>query len=278
MEWTEIDNLKEVSKDTYAFPDNSMFIGENLTFTRDNSGKITEAIVGVVPFKRRDVGTADGETFVIKPVKPYDELYADAQNAQPPVQSGDMLDSDLVEVITLDPTIKLDIRYATTNNFMQSVFYSEPRAFLQREAAEGLVRVHNNLKKYGYGVLIHDAYRPWYVTKMFWDATPEDYKIFVANPATGSVHNRGGAVDMTLYDLETGAAVQMVGGYDEFSDRSFPFYVGGTSEQRWLRNLLRKEMEREGFEVYEWEWWHFDHQNARKYPIRNVLFDKIDGK
>jgi len=277
LEWIEIDNMQEVAKDTYAFPDNSMYIGENLTFTRDNSGRITEAIVGVVPFKRREVGTADGETFVINSVKPYDELFTDAQNAQPPVESGDMLDSDLVEVITLDPTIKLDIRYATTNNFMQSVFYSEPRAFLQREAAEGIIRVHNNLKQYGYGVLIHDAYRPWYVTKMFWDATPEDFKIFVANPANGSVHNRGGAIDMTLFDLATGEPVQMVGGYDEFSDRSFPFYVGGTSEQRWLRNLLRKEMEREGFNVNEWEWWHFDHQNARKFPIRNVLFDKIEG-
>ena len=275
LEWMEVDRMEEVSKDVYKFPDASLFIGEHLTFKRDNTGKITDAVVGVVPFKRRDVGTADGETFVIKPEKPYDELYATARATEKPVEEGDFLEPDLVEVITLDKTIKLDIRYATTNNFMQAVFYTEPRAFLQREAAEGLVRVHKNLKKYGYGVLIHDAYRPWYVTKMFWDATPEEFKIFVATPSIGSVHNRGAAVDMTLYNLRTGKPVQMVGGYDEFSDRSFPFYVGGTTEQRWLRSLLRKEMEREGFEVYEWEWWHFNHKNARNYKIGNKVFDQI---
>ena len=124
-------------------------------------------------------------------------------------------------------------------------------------------------------MLIHDAYRPWYVTKVFWDATPEDKKLFVADPSKGSRHNRGAAVDLTLYDLNTGKPVEMVGTYDETTDRSYPDYPGGTSLQRWHRDLLRAAMEAEGFTVYEAEWWHFDYKDWRQYPIGNIVFDKI---
>ncbi len=131
------------------------------------------------------------------------------------------------------------------------------------------------MKEQGYGLLIHDAYRPWYITKVFWDATPEDKKIFVADPSKGSRHNRGAAVDLTLYDLTTGKPVEVVGTYDETTDRSYPDYPGGTSLQRWHRNLLRDAMEAEGFTVYEAEWWHFDYKDWQQYPILNERFDRI---
>jgi D-alanyl-D-alanine dipeptidase len=180
-----------------------------------------------------------------------------------------------VELTSLDPTIKLDIRYASTNNFTGAVFYKQPRAFMQKPAAEAVVRANQRLKERGLGLLIHDAYRPWHVTKMFWDATPDDLKDFVANPANGSRHNRGCAVDLTLYDLKTGEPIQMVAGYDEFSPRSFPMYPGGTSRQRWYRELLRRTMEAEGFTIYEFEWWHFDYKDWKKYRIGNVTFEEI---
>ena len=132
------------------------------------------------------------------------------------------------------------------------------------------------MKALGYGLLIHDAYRPWYVTKVFWEATPEDKRIFVANPAQGSRHNRGAAVDLTLYDLATGKPVEMVSTYDETTDRAYPDYPGGTSMQRWLRRTLRDAMESEGFAVYEAEWWHFDYKDWKSYGIGNVPFDKIN--
>jgi D-alanyl-D-alanine dipeptidase len=113
------------------------------------------------------------------------------------------------------------------------------------------------------------------VTKMFWDATPANLRIFVANPEDGSRHNRGCAVDLTLYHLDSGKAVEMVGGYDEMSDRSWPDYLGGTSLQRYYRDLLRRSMESEGFTVYEAEWWHFDYKDWRKYPIGNLTFEEI---
>ncbi len=193
----------------------------------------------------------------------------------PPAEHGDFRQPDLVELVHLDPTIKLDIRYAGTNNFMSTPFYTQARAFLQRPAAEALVRAHRKLKALGYGLLIHDAYRPWFVTKMFWDGTPTDKHEFVADPSQGSRHNRGCAVDLTLYDLATGKAIQMTGGYDEMSTRSYPDYLGGTSNQRWHRDLLRRIMEEEGFRVYDFEWWHFDYKDWAKYPILNKRFEAL---
>ena len=140
---------------------------------------------------------------------------------------------------------------------------------------EALLRAHQALGRVGLGLLIHDAYRPWYVTKMFWDATPDSAKIFVADPSQGSRHNRGAAVDLTVYDRRTGREIEMVSGYDEFSYRAYPDYPGGTSRQRYDRELLRRAMEAEGFRVYEAEWWHFDYQDWRLYPIGNQTFDKI---
>jgi D-alanyl-D-alanine dipeptidase len=158
---------------------------------------------------------------------------------------------------------------------MGEKFYSQARAFLQQPAAEALVRAHQTLRSMGYGLLIHDAYRPWYVTRMFWDATPKEQKDFVADPAKGSRHNRGCAVDLSLYDLRTGKAIEMVCGYDEFSHRAYPTYPGGTSLQRYHRQLLRKVMEAEGFKVFDVEWWHFDFKDWRSYPIGILTFEEI---
>jgi CubicO group peptidase (beta-lactamase class C family)/D-alanyl-D-alanine dipeptidase len=276
IEWFFFYPLREINRDIFAFPDYGLYHGEKLIFSRDDKGRATQVEAANVVFKRRPVGTEEGVTFRITPVKPVEELRQTALAAKPPRESGDFRAPDLVDLSTLNPTIKFDIRYATTNNFMGEVFYDQPKAFLQRPAAEALLKAHLSLKKKGYGLLIHDAYRPWYVTKMFWDATPEEMKIFVADPAEGSRHNRGSAVDLTLYDLRTGRPVEMVGGYDEFSPRSYPDYPGGTSLQRWHRELLRDAMEEQGFQVYRFEWWHFDYKDWREYPILNLTFDEIE--
>jgi serine beta-lactamase-like protein LACTB len=275
IEWFFSYPLTEISKDIYAFPDYGLYHGEKLIFSRDKNGNATQVEAASVVFKRRAVGTDAGDTFRINPLKPAAELRKIAFESQPPKEDGEFFKTDLADLATLDKAIKFDIRYASTNNFMSMVFYDQPKAFLQRPAAEALLRAHQNLKQLGYGLLIHDSYRPWYVTKMFWEATPADKRMFVANPSNGSRHNRGCAVDLTLYDLQTGKPIQMVSGYDEFSERAYPDYMGGTSWQRWHRELLRAAMEAEGFRVYEWEWWHFDFKDWRKYAIQNLRFDKI---
>ena len=217
------------------------------------------------------------QTFHIQPVRPVAELRTEALAARPPAESGHFRKFDLVELAALDPRIKLDVRYATPNNFLGTPVYISPRAFLQRPAAEALLRAHRELMKQGYGVVIFDAYRPWYVTKIFWDATPPALHEYVADPSQGSRHNRGCAVDLSMYDLATGREAEMTGGYDEMSERSHPDYTGGTAEQRARRDLLRHAMERQGFAVYTSEWWHFDYKDWREYGIGNLPVEQLAG-
>ena len=272
----EPEPLEEISNNVFKFSASSSRAGQQLVFERDPRGHVTQLKLVNASYKRRQIGPEEGATQLrVTPIRPVPELLKEARAAQPPKENGDFRPSDLVELRKLDPTIKLDIRYATTNNLFGTVFYSEPRAFMQRPAAEALVRINQRLRKMGYGLLVHDAYRPWYVTKVFWDATPQDKKLFVADPSQGSRHNRGAAVDITLYDLKTGKAVEMVSTYDETTDRAYPDYPGGTSLQRWHRDLLRNAMEADGFTVYQAEWWHFDYKDWQKYPIGNELFEKI---
>ena len=183
----------------------------------------------------------------------------------------------LIELQTLDSTIKLDIKYATVDNFVGRVVYPEARAFLQRPAAESIVRVHQTLGKQGLGIIIYDGYRPWSVTKLFWEVVPEDQRKFVADPAQGSKHNRGCAVDLGIYDLATGKAIPMPSGFDEFTERASPDYTGGTVEERNNRDMLRQLMEANGFTVNPNEWWHFDLIGWENYPIYDVSFDEAEA-
>jgi D-alanyl-D-alanine dipeptidase/CubicO group peptidase (beta-lactamase class C family) len=275
VDWFYEFPLTEVGVDRFVMPNRGRYAEEPLVVHRDATGRATQLTLGGTVLMRRSLQGEDGSTFRITPLAPPDSLRRIALAASPPVERGDFLKSDLAELVRLDSTIQLDIRYASTNNFLGTPLYSQARAFLQRPAAEALVRAHKALAKAGYGLLIHDGYRPWYVTKMFWDATPNDKKIFVADPSQGSRHNRGAAVDLTLYDLATGRPVVMTGGYDEMSERSYPDYPGGTSRQRWYRELLRGAMEAQGFHVYEAEWWHFDYGEWRRYPIGNARFEDL---
>jgi D-alanyl-D-alanine dipeptidase len=204
-------------------------------------------------------------------------LRASALAATPPSEPAPKRAFDLVDLTTVDPGIKLDVRYASSNNFLGFPLYERSAAYLQRPAAEALGQVERSLKSKGYGLIIHDGYRPWFVTKMFWDATPESAHMFVADPSQGSRHNRGCATDLSLYDLQTGKEVEMTGGYDEMSPRSYADYIGGTSRQRWLRDLLRTEMEAQGFAVYAEEWWHFDYKDWNDYAIGTATFSQLSG-
>src|SRR6202012_4888099 len=236
----------------------------HMNFFRSRYFRLCSFLLVILQFS-----SAQQVSFRITPVRPVKELRAEAIRKQPPQEQGSFLKPDLVELVNLDPTIKLDIRYATTNTFLGTPVYTQARAFLQRPAAEALLRAHRELKSRGYGLIIHDGYRPWYVPKIFGGATPDDKKIFVADPAAGSKHNRGCAVDLSLYDLATGKEVKMPSGYDEMTTHAYAYYAGGTAEERAHRALLREAMKRQGFEVNPTEWWHFDYKDWRQYPIMN---------
>lgn len=229
--------------------------------------------IGNAFLPRRDFGGAEG-VFHILPVRPVVDLVKEVKTLSPPKETGEFLPSDLVDVRSLDKSIALDVRYATTANFLQTPVYGKAQVRLQRPAAEALVRAHRALKSKGYGLMLHDGYRPWSVTWIFWNATPEASHDFVADPAKGSKHNRGCAIDLTLFDLKTKMAVEMPGLYDEMSPRSYPDYQGGTTRQRAIREILRQAMENEGFAVYDSEWWHFDYKDWQRYAIGTEIWWK----
>jgi len=278
IEWETEYPLTEQENDQFDFPkDRGLYPLESLQFIRDENGRATEVRLGNIIFPRRNIEPQFGGTaFKFDMSKGIQYFIDKALKAKPPVESSTLLKPALVDIPSYDPSIKLDIRYATNNSLLGAPVYKEGRAFTRREAAEALVKASAWLKTKGYGLLIHDAYRPWYVNQIFWDSSPDELRnVFITNPKKGSRHNRGSAVDITLYHLDTGEPMQAVALYDELSSRSYPDYPGGTSRQRWQRNLLRRALETVGYTVYETEWWHFDFRGWQSYAIQNDTFENI---
>ncbi|MEC7583752.1 MAG: serine hydrolase [Planctomycetota bacterium] len=264
IEWVVREMPERLGPDHYRFRP-GMYFGDQLLFERDEEGQVIAAVVGGTRFLRRADPDPDG--FRIRAQRMVSELRKVAREASPPAQPDGLRKPDLVNLIGLDPRLKFDVRYAGNRNFLGEPVYERVAASLQRPAAEALVAAQEDLAERGYGLCIFDGYRPWSVTKVFWDATPTEMRHFVADPSKGSRHNRGCAVDLTLYHLDTGEVVTMPSGYDEFTARAYPDWPGGTARQRWHRELLRQTMETHGFTVYEFEWWHFDYRDWRQYPV-----------
>lgn len=215
--------------------------------------------------------------FKISPLRPIDELLQESVHQIPPQESGYFRTSELIDLEILDDTLMLDIRYATSNNFVGTPVYPQAKAYLQKPAAEALLRAHNRLKKQGFGLIIYDGYRPWNITWTFWHATPDGQKIFVADPSDGSKHNRGAAIDVGMYVLTTEDAVEFPSGFDEMTPKAFSDYEGGTRLQTLHRKILREAMEAEDFTVHPNEWWHFDHKDWMHYPIQNIGFEALEN-
>lgn len=182
----------------------------------------------------------------------------------------------LLELVTLDPMIKLDMRYVTTNNFTGNVLYDAARAFLVAPAAKALVRASKAAQADGYGLTIYDAYRPWRITKKLWDATPVGpKKEYVANPKRGSKHNRGCAIDLTLHELRNGQLVEMPTEFDDFSEKAHRNYMGASTTAISNRARLARYLEAEGFIGLSNEWWHFDFTGWEQFPVMDIPFSKI---
>lgn len=274
VEWSQHQKLDHVAKDTYRFPNDGPYAREEIRFIRDERGVGAVLSLSGVVLSRRDFG-AEIEARSRSNGKFVPELLATARKMSPPSQPAGLRKPELIEVNKVEPGTRLEVRYATDDNFMGHAFYDSPRFFLQRPAAGALLRAHRKLAAQGFGIALIDGYRPWYVTRMFWDAVPPESRAFVADPLQGSRHNRGCAADITLFELASGRIVDMPGRYDEPSARSSPLYLGGTSLQRWRRDLLKRALEAEGYDVYTNEWWHFDYGEWRKYPVMNIDFDQI---
>ncbi len=178
----------------------------------------------------------------------------------------------LVEISKCTTDIVLDIRYATTNNFTGKVVYPNSRCFLSKDAACALDTVQSELKSQGYRLKVFDGYRPLSVQWIFWKILPDPR--FVADPRVGSRHNRGYAVDVSLVTLD-GAEVAMPTEYDDFTEHARFDFAGIPEEARKNRAILRETMEKNGFEHFETEWWHFDYRGWQDKPLMDAAFDKI---
>lgn len=167
----------------------------------------------------------------------------------------------------------VDWKYATTDNFTKQVLYTNPEAFLRLPAAKALQLINDELKQQNIGLKIFDAYRPYSVTQKMWEVVPDEH--YAANPAKGSGHNRGIAVDLTLVDLSTGKDLAMPTGYDDFSEKAHHNYLQLDAEIIANRNLLRSVMEKHGFKALETEWWHYYWNDGKTYSLMNFDFNQL---
>lgn len=180
----------------------------------------------------------------------------------------------LVDIGTVNPNIRLDIRYATTNNFLKRQLYAEARCALRAGVAQKLSRVQEDLQQRGLGLKVFDCYRPLSVTKQMWEVLPDPR--YVANPANGSRHNRGAAVDLTLVD-SNGAELEMPTEFDDFTEKADRDYRGNdvSPEARKNSQLLEDVMKKHGFVPLVTEWWHYDAADWQKFAILDIPFGAI---
>ncbi|MES2773254.1 MAG: M15 family metallopeptidase [Bacteroidota bacterium] len=179
-------------------------------------------------------------------------------------------------MVALDPILSplsTAFYYATPDNFTNEVLYKKPAAYLRLEAATALKKVQDSLRSIGYDIKIFDGYRPYSVTRKMWKIVPDDR--YAANPANGSGHNRGVAVDLTLIDLKTGKELQMPTPFDSFSDTSHHDFMQLPPEILRNRALLKKVMEQYGFLALSTEWWHYSLPQPKRYELLDLSFQKM---
>ncbi|MBD2038914.1 M15 family metallopeptidase [Leptolyngbya sp. FACHB-321] len=180
--------------------------------------------------------------------------------------------AQLVDLRSVNPAIRLDLRYATTHNFMRRRLYKQPRCLLRAIVAEQLAAVQKDLEADGLGLKMYDCYRPLSVQKQMWKLVPDDR--YVANPATGSRHNRGSAVDVTLVD-RTGNELTMPTGFDDFTEQAATNYNGASAQAKQNRQRLKDAMTKHGFIPLQTEWWHFDAAKWAQFPVLDVPVEAV---
>lgn len=180
----------------------------------------------------------------------------------------------LVDMETWVPGIVLDIRYATKNNFTGEQIYDSPKAYARKPVADALKKVQADLAKRKLGLKIYDAYRPYRATVKFYEVYRDT--TYVASPYSGSRHNRGCAVDLTVIDVRSGQELKMPTGYDVFSREAWPSTPVADPQVRRNRQLLIDVMEKYGFKVNSSEWWHFDFLGWKNYEVLDIDFAELE--
>lgn len=179
-----------------------------------------------------------------------------------------------MKIIKINPQIPRDIRYATDNNFTGVPVYSIAECFLEEVAADALQAAQQEFISLGFSLKVFDGYRPLSVQKIFWDLLPDE--TYVANPAKGSRHNRGCAIDVTLIDVKTSKELDMGTDFDDFSEKAHRNYQGISETVQKNRKLLETIMHKHGFIGWHAEWWHFDYKDWEKHLVRDISFEELE--
>lgn len=269
--------LSKVHFDSYTLQESGPMSSTEagVRFERDPDGYGISCRVGGNTYSRYFLGTTQGER--AKPFRleersaeEWAKLREEAAKAAVPAALAAGEQAQLVDAASV-AGVKVNSVYAGSDNLFGVPLYSTPKLFVAKDAAAALGRVQQRLAPYGYGLVLWDAYRPWSVSKLANLALPEGKKDMLEDPEVkGSVHNTGNAVDVGLYSLDSGEELDMGCGFDEPSLRQYASYAGGTSRERYLRSLLREEMELQGFKGIEMEWWHFEFGDCSKFAHLNV--------
>lgn len=269
--------LSKVHFDSYTLQESGPMSNTEagVRFERDTDGYGISCRVGGNTYSRYFLGTTQGER--AKPFRleersaeEWAKLRDEAAKAAVPAALAAGEQAQLVDAASV-AGVKVNSVYAGSDNLFGAPLYSTPKLFVAKDAAAALGRVQQRLAPYGYGLVLWDAYRPWSVSKLANLALPEGKKDMLEDPEVkGSVHNTGNAVDVGLYSLDSGEELDMGCGFDEPSLRQYASYAGGTSRERYLRSLLREEMELQGFKGIEMEWWHFEFGDCSKFAHLNV--------
>lgn len=269
--------LSKVHFDSYTLQESGPMSNTEagVRFERDTDGYGISCRVGGNTYSRYFLGTTQGER--AKPFRleersaeDWAKLRTEAAKAAVPAALAAGEQAQLVDAASV-AGVKVNSVYAGSDNLFGAPLYSTPKLFVAKDAAAALGRVQQRLAPYGYGLVLWDAYRPWSVSKLANLALPEGKKDMLEDPEVkGSVHNTGNAVDVGLYSLDSGEELDMGCGFDEPSLRQYASYAGGTSRERYLRSLLREEMELQGFKGIEMEWWHFEFGDCSKFAHLNV--------
>lgn len=237
---------------------------------RSREGYGVSCSVGGNRYSRRFFAGENGRPFRFAPVSDWQALKTAANAAVMPAQLGAGQQAQLVDLAQTVPGLKFDLRYAQADNCFGQALTDDQRAFLDEDAAQALAQAQQYLKPYGYGILVWEAYRPWSVSKLAYDALPADKKSMLPAPEVGFSHNTGRSIDVSLYLLATGENAGMISGFDESSVRQYASFAGGTTLERYRRDLLRSAMQMAGFTASETEWWHFDYGDIKGFAHLNV--------
>ncbi len=270
--------LKKVHFDSYSMNEEGPLLSAEAAvhFERDTEGNGIVCKIGGKRFARDFFPGEGNKVTRLDKNADYQFLKEATVRAVMPAKLQQGQAGRLVRIRSAVPNAKFDLRYADTNNIFGVSLFEATEAFVEAETASALKRVSDKLAARGYGLLIWEGYRPWYVSKLASDLLPKDKKDMLPLPDKGEDRNTGRTVDVSLYDLTTGEALNMISDFDEVSVRQYPAFPGGTERQRNLRDMLAAVMKECGFIQGKEEWWHFTLGDTSGWQHLNIPYGQIE--